>query len=333
MLPFCFDLTPITAQNLQDDPHPTTMSSPHWNTGTGDGPFDPVRFLVAKVVAVAIIGLIGIVLSKQALRLSLIPVSLLWILYYVVGMVFHLSNTLTAELTFFGFLGPGAMHVYIEVLLCVKSLSRGGEAADWWGRAWTIYFVVTTFLTLSLWEPTGLFVFGSLVVLPADVLTIPAALAVMARSPYRTTYSWYLGLMWLINGPLVLFIFAQLTWMAKTPNNWVGVSFFALQIQYILMGLAIIAVFGRYSESGTSHEEAFCIDQGILPTHDQETAIRRGQAVWLVSGGMKWGLVVTTAILGATVVAAVVLPLAFGFLDWNMLWINACRSFMPGATC
>jgi len=291
-----------------------------WNTAFGVPPL--VGFLWIQICLTGAVGIICVILTNRALQLARVPTSLLWIFYYVIGLVFHFSNLLVLDASSYGFLAPGAIHVYIEGLLCVQALTMNEDSimTNAWGRYWTFYFCIMTFATWCLWQPLSFFVFGSLVILPADTLTLPSSLAILQQAKaQRCTADWYLGVAWFFNTPIVALIFTQVVWGAKGNNNWAALSFVLLQIQYLFLGAAVIKVFGR-----NSNDVYESVPNAVTATtKSNESAVE--STVWTMKRGLVW----TVGLLGVQVVFAVLVPLGLGMIDMDMI-LKPWGAYLPG---
>lgn len=298
------------------------------NTRQGTLPgLSPEVYLYTHLSLSLVIMCLGIVLSNHVLQLSKTPLSVLWSLYFVVGTIFHMCAWLSGDFISYAFLGCGAIHVYLELLLCVKAVESKPHLIDLWAGRLSTYYLIVTVVCLFLWQPFNLIMFGSLMVLPADVLTMPAGWGIMRRS--KDWLTWCLGATWLINGPIICLIFIQVLWGAKEDDNHSAVGALLLQIQYVFMGPMLIQIFtGKINKDHLGSpqvEAAECVELGILPNPDytDEKEVKAPIGMW---NALYW----TTIVLLPVLVFGMMMPLVIGKLDFQQLWDNACHTYIPG---
>ena len=311
--------------------------------GTPPG-FSADAYLALHLSLTAVIGTIACILTVRFFKPSNVSLSTLWSLYYIVGLIFHACAWLSGDAQSYAFLGLTMVHVYVEMILCIKSLESKPELVNWWSRRASLYFLIAGFLSLLLWRPLYVFVLGSLLVLPVDILVLPAALAVMQRAKDKAT--WWLGLVWSLNCPIILLFFGMIVWGAKATNTHVALCATLLQVQYIVMGIMWISTFGRLDPSRVgmvASENEDCIELGILPTSKHgggtvgeqrplvASALSSSPATTSTSqGGMAAALRMTLIILTIEFGIAVLLPLLLGKIDLGMMLTNGCMYFKPG---
>ena len=316
--------------------------------------FGPPPGMSPQVYQVFHLGLTGCIcmiasiLAGRYLKLSQISLSLLWILYYVIGVVFHLCSWLMGDAQAYAFLGLTVLHVFVEGLLCIKVLERKPTIVNYWASIFSIYFCIVVFLGFLLWQPLNLFFLASFVALPVDVLVWPAARTLTQRNPQDQRIK-LLSNVWALNCPIVLILFAMITWGAKTENNYAGLGALVLQLQYIALGLCWIQTFGRLDASRVgvaSLENDDCEELGLLPTSRHGATTVASETRPLVESknssaaaaaptneegvGMKPALQLTLAIVGIEFALAVIVPLVLGKIDLSMMVMNVCQTFRPG---
>lgn len=289
-------------------------------------------FLYTHLTLSAFIGCVALYMTSTFLRLSNIPISFLWALYFVVGLVFHVCSLLSGDVQSYAFLGLTALHLFVELMLCIKVLVNKPEQVNYYAKTFSCYYLCVTFLCLLLWQPLNLFALGSFLALPADILVFPAAFAVMKRA--KNSAVWYFGLVWSLNTPLVCVYFAIAVWGAKTTDSHTAAAHLLLQIQYIVMGLLLIVNFRSLDPNriGTETEADDCMELGLLSTSRHGSAGER-QSLLKSSPSpdpMKAAFRTTLLIMGVEVLASVVVPLLIGKIDLNMMLFNTCNVFKPG---
>lgn len=283
-------------------------------------------YLLTHLFLSSIIMCYAVILTNRVLRLSKTPLSLLWSLYFVIGTIFHICAWLSGDFLSYAFLGCGAIHVYLELLLVVKACESKPHLVDLWATRVSTYYLVVTIAAFFLWQPLNLIVFGSLLVLPADVITMPAGWGIMQRS--KDLITWCFGAVWFINGPVICFIFIQVLWGAKTDDNHSAVGAMCLQLQYIIMGPMLIKIFTGMNQDRLGSpqlEQADCVEKGILPSPDVSS-----EKEPLAPIGMWNAIFWTTLLLVPVLIFGMFLPMALGRLDVQQLWDNACHAYLPG---
>ena len=297
------------------------------NMRFGPPPFmTPEQYQVVHLSLSACVGFIAFRFVGRHLRLSQIPLSLLWSLYYVVGLVFHTCSWLVGDAQSYAFLGLTLLHVFVEGLLCIKVLEGETTSVDWWAKHWGTFFCVNAFVGLALWQPLNVFFLASFLALPADILVWPAAMALAQRNSSSPATK-RLAYVWACNAPIICFIFGQILWGAKAENNYVGASAIALQLQYVIMGFLWLHTFHTMKNDRVgvpSLEQDDCEGMGLLPSSRVEKASSK------IGGGMKAALKFTMGAVCVEFVVAVVLPLMLGRVDLSMMLMNACQSYRPG---
>lgn len=303
----------------------------------------PEVYLVWHLTLTFGIGVVACLLTTRFLNLSDVPLTVLWSFYYVIGFFFHLCSWLSGDAQTYAFIGLAGVHLFAEILVCIKSLEGKPTVVNWWARRFSVYYLVVSFVSLILWQPLNLFAIGSLLALPVDILVVPAAYSLMQRATQaRDPSLWWLGLIWACNGPIVCGLFAQLTWNVKQANTHIAVGATMLQLQYLAMGVCWIRTFGRLEPSRVGKptaEQEQCVELGLLPSSKHGDGITsEGERRPLVASaanatqsmGMATALKITGLLVTLEFLVAIVAPIVLGKLDLKMIFVNACVSFAPG---
>ena len=251
----------------------------------------------------------------------------------------------------------GMLHVYVEGLLCFKTIVSP-SLANIWGKRYTMYFCGNAFIGLALWQPLNVFSLAITLILPVDTLTLSGAVAIMSRHPVCSR-PWLFGLMWAFNCPIVACIFGLIVWNAHAPNNYTGATTLLLQLQYVAMGIFLIPLLGNSNKVGNANSQPKEIMVRAAADSSEDPATNQNKLVPAPLGGVQWTpcepqtvtetpdpnpdsnsrcrlnwkhvLMLTVGLLGLETLLTLVLPLAMGKVLLLELFTNPCNSFLPGS--